>query len=185
MPSRGTPGFSPQNASDPNRSGPKPPILHLPACCILPLKAGKYFFLFAPLMSSFSSLSLLLKGWACSSQFLQCRGLNSWLVIFVSCSPNGSSLVFREGIEQLLRCLGIQYYEHFSDSSASLYEKKVFCFFFKSSIHPCLCIFTTNLLKHNPSLVQVAVLIAVFILSLEWALGFQNFFCKGSRRDTG
>lgn len=29
----------------------------------------------------------------------------------------GSPFVFREGIEQLVSCVGVQYYEHFPNSS--------------------------------------------------------------------
>lgn len=153
VPFRGTSGFffprmpHPLYLADPNCSSPKAPILHLPACCIFPLKAGKYFFLFFPLISSFSSLSLLLKRWACSSQFLQWCVLSSWLVVFVRCSPNGSPFVFREGIEQLLSCVGIQYYEHFSNSSTWLYEKKGFFwfwFFFWSPLFIHVCAFSLH-----------------------------------------
>lgn len=55
-------------------------------------------------------------------------------------------------------------------------KRRVLFLFFKSSIHPCLCIFTTNLLKHNLSLVQVAVLIAMFILSLAVGFGLPKLF---------
>lgn len=58
-------------------------------------------------------------------------------------------------------------------------------FLLKSSIHPCLCIFITNPLKRVLSLVQVAVLIAMFILSLAVGFGLPKPFWKGLRRDTG
>lgn len=63
--------------------------------------------------------------------------------------------------------------------------KKWGLFHLKSSIHPCLCIFIISSLKCVLSLVQVAVLIAVFILSLAVGLGLPKPFWKGLRRDTG
>lgn len=51
-------------------------------------------------------------------------------------------------------------------------------------IYSSMCLFIRKLLKHVLSLVQVAVLIAMFILSL--AVGFElpKPFWKGLRRDT-
>lgn len=37
--------------------------------------------------------------------------------VLLSTAHRMSDIVFREGIEQLLSCVGIQYYEHFPNSS--------------------------------------------------------------------
>lgn len=150
-----------------------------------PLKAGKYFFFNYLLQQSFRT---------CWKDGPVHHGLLQWCVLagvfFINCSSNVRHVVFREGIEQLLSCVGIQYYEHFPNSSTWFYEKKRGYFSSsKTSIRPCLCIFSINsatvwyLLKYNP-FVQVAVLIATFILSHSghWA---SKTFWKDLRRGAG